>query len=1032
MKRTSIYWSFLIQILFFIGNGPIAAQSVQDLQTSFDASRSKGDIKAAVPFAEKIILVLEQQRITDTTIYIKKLLQLSRTYLNASRSEEAEKCSLKALAVARPNDPQYADALIEWSASIGSQGEYERADSIAQLAIDLRKILLGKDNIHYCGALLAAGAWQFQGGYTTKAINTLEECRSLWKKNNFDKPNLLVETLNYLGSCYYTVGKSTEAEMCFKEALAVRASFSGTNDNYFEDKIAFVEKSNLALILIDNGRYTEADEILSTIESNLFEEGLWEDVAYSDIYALKAKLLSAVNKNEEAIAAAKKGKAMVIKAFGPNNPYVFQYDNLMGMDLIQLGKPAEAIALYRASLDSMKVLGGENWVEYAGMTAVLPVCYINQHDYNKAIELYLESVAYYESLGEGYELDLKQMYFGLVEAYMYTKNYAESAKYLEKFKSILVPDNLMDRGARILQAKLAYFGKNYASVTPDVNNYVQTLTKQISAEIFLFDDQKRQSQAKDLQSVTNDLCAFIQADALQKKMPKLIEIAIDFQLFTKSILLTATQKIRADILNGNDQTQKQSYAKWINQKEELAYYYTFPKAELVDQNIDLAQLEARADSLEKVLARNNAAYNNTTKNLATNWQTIRLALRPGEAALEIVRYQGQLQQLSDEVHYAIFILSPELTEPVVLFIQNGEELEQVLLEKHLSACTSAQSTAPGIDLYNAVWKNIEPYVKNAKTIFVAADGCFHKINFASLRQPDNTYLADRYSFQPVFSLKDILKEPGTVVASRSAFLLGNPTFSSEKNTDANTASRSRAIEDTAVDTMDYAVYNPLGILRDLNATRGIELKSLPGSQKEVDDLSALLQRNGWQTTLYTGTMAREEEVKSLRSPRVMHLATHGYFLANERAGTAGLSRETVVRNPLLRSMLFFAGAQNTLDKKNLDQKDDGILTAYEVQNMNLDGTELVVLSACKTGQGKVQNGEGVYGLQRALRIAGAQNLLLSLWDVDDEVGRTFMQTFYEQWLGGKSKPEAFRYTQLAIKAKYPHPFYWAGFILIGN
>ena len=91
-----------------------------------------------------------------------------------------------------------------------------------------------------------------------------------------------------------------------------------------------------------------------------------------------------------------------------------------------------------------------------------------------------------------------------------------------------------------------------------------------------------------------------------------------------------------------------------------------------------------------------------------------------------------------------------------------------------------------------------------------------------------------------------------------------------------------------------------------------------------------------------------------------------------------------------------------------------------------------MLSACKTGQGKVQNGEGVYGLQRALRIAGAQSLLLSLWDVDDEVGRTFMQTFYEQWLSGKSKLEAFRYTQLAIKAKYPHPFYWAGFILIGK
>ena len=134
---------------------------------------------------------------------------------------------------------------------------------------------------------------------------------------------------------------------------------------------------------------------------------------------------------------------------------------------------------------------------------------------------------------------------------------------------------------------------------------------------------------------------------------------------------------------------------------------------------------------------------------------------------------------------------------------------------------------------------------------------------------------------------------------------------------------------------------------------------------------------------------------------------------------------------MLRSMVFFAGAQNTLNHQPVG-KEDGILTAYEAQNLQLEGTELVVLSACQTAQGKIQNGEGVYGLQRALRIAGAQAVLLSLWDVDDKVGREFMTIFYEKWLGGTGKADAFRAAQLAVKKKHPKPFYWAGFVLIGG
>jgi CHAT domain-containing protein len=1029
MKRTPIYWSFLLAILSFIGFfSPISAQSVQRLQTSFDSLRSAGNLKGAIPFAEKIVALLEQQGSMDKTVYTQKLVQLSKAYNHDFRREEAEIISLKALKINPQKDTLHANTLIEWCFAIGGQGQFERADSVAQVALMLNRQLLGENNLPYITALFAAAGMQMQGGRIQEATHSFEQCRYLWDKNKLEIQDIYLQILANLGSCYHASGKLSKAESYLRESIMLRKNHPKL------DQIAFLETGTLTNILINRGQYAEADQLIEELQEKMIKAGVFGDAQYSDIFLIKAQLLSFMNKPDEAVAMAKKGRLLIVKDFGPNNPSLYSYDTVIGTALVNAGKTKEAEKIFLAALDSMRILDGEGWVEFSTLKIGLANAYVVAKNYQAGIKVYLESIDYYEKSDDrGYDMVLKDMYLNLSEAYRFVHDYAESRKYLQKFESIAPPDQVSDKLAIYLNAELNFVEKNYSAVVPLLKNYSEDIKRQISDELFLFDDQKRQGQVEDLQFASEGLLILARADAVQKKLLGLNDLILDFELFKKSLLLTTTQKMRESILSGKDENLKQDYAAWIDQKEDLAYYYTQPQEVLLAENIEISRLEAQADSLEKAIARSNTKYYKTTNDLKLNWRAIHSALQPGQAALEIVRFQGQLQTTFDSTHYAIFILTPELPEPALVFIAAGDQLEQVVIEKHLSACSSPQAMVPGDDLYNAVWKQINPYVQNAKSIFVSADGCFHKINFATLRQADNSYLLDRYSFHPVFSLKDILTPPiRTQSLSRNAFLLGNPAFSPPNNSASNSSSRSRSATETVAHTKTYALDNPMDVLRDLRATRGIELSPLPGSQKEVDHLAALLQRNAWQVSLFTGADAKEEEVKSLRSPNVLHLATHGYFLANERAGTAGLSKETVVRNPLLRSMLFFAGAQNTLDKKTLNSKEDGILTAYEVINMNLDSTELVVLSACKTGQGKVQNGEGVYGLQRALRIAGAQSLLLSLWDVDDEVGRTFIQTFYEQWLSGKSKPEAFRYTQLAIKAKYPQPFYWAGFILIGE
>jgi CHAT domain-containing protein len=192
-----------------------------------------------------------------------------------------------------------------------------------------------------------------------------------------------------------------------------------------------------------------------------------------------------------------------------------------------------------------------------------------------------------------------------------------------------------------------------------------------------------------------------------------------------------------------------------------------------------------------------------------------------------------------------------------------------------------------------------------------------------------------------------------------------------------------------------------------------------------------------------GADATEGAVKEVRGPRILHLATHGFFLPDEPAPAAasdpgapaapgvsvpaagaGPGRE----NPLLRSGLALAGAN-----KLRSGDDDGILTAMEASGLDLWGTKLVVLSACETGVGTVTNGEGVYGLRRALVIAGAESLVTTLWQVDDLATRDLMTGYYRKLAAGKGRSAALHDTQLELAAqpKYAHPFYWASFLAAG-
>jgi len=185
----------------------------------------------------------------------------------------------------------------------------------------------------------------------------------------------------------------------------------------------------------------------------------------------------------------------------------------------------------------------------------------------------------------------------------------------------------------------------------------------------------------------------------------------------------------------------------------------------------------------------------------------------------------------------------------------------------------------------------------------------------------------------------------------------------------------------------------------------------------------------------SGAEALEETVKAVRGPRLLHLATHGFFLVDQRRGDE--ETQAGLEDPLLRSGVLLAGASRTLAGAPPSGLEDGVLTAYEAATLDLHGTELVTLSACETGLGDIRNGEGVFGLRRSFQVAGAQAVLMSLWAVPDRETQELMALFYDEWLAGHDKHDALRRAQGALRRmvqkRYGQdlPYYWGAFVLVG-
>jgi CHAT domain-containing protein len=371
-------------------------------------------------------------------------------------------------------------------------------------------------------------------------------------------------------------------------------------------------------------------------------------------------------------------------------------------------------------------------------------------------------------------------------------------------------------------------------------------------------------------------------------------------------------------------------------------------------------------------------------------------------------------------NYLFSIYSSSTPQPILI--------NSIIDLKEISGVTQNYEEENSL-LYDLLWKHLESFTNGIKRIYISSEGIYSQLNLSTFYNAKaNKFLFEKHEIVVFDNLRSFVaiktRKKNESFGSASS-LYGYPNYNSIEDfspININQLVSKRDLSKIWIDSLNRG---------------GIKVIDLPGTKVEVDQIAKTLQKNGWKVNSYIGVSASESNIKKEANPRILHIATHGYFFDDIPLDTTenrflGLDRNRVVEDPMLRSGLLLTGANRTLQGEE-SQGENGLLSAAEASLLDLRETELVVLSACETGKGVVKNSEGVYGLRKAFADAGAQNVIMSLWEVDDKVTQEFMTRFYEIWLNDKTTiREAFNRTQLEIKAKYPQPYYWGAFILVGE
>jgi antitoxin component YwqK of YwqJK toxin-antitoxin module/tetratricopeptide (TPR) repeat protein len=1061
--------ALLNDVLKAIGESPAVynlANQANAMSVLADIKGTLGKYNEAIQYNKKALLYFEENRSNDPLTLASILSGISTNYRRLEDYENAEKYLFKAIGVVEEFFGKEGATYLGYQSSLAryynSRELYSDAIKIFQNVLSGYEKLSGKNSSRYVQALRNLASCYFDQSEYQKAEPLYMQARDLALTVEGTSAYDYSDAVYKLADINFNLGKNTASEKFYLQYTAIEKQKYGVKHPDY----AFALKE-LATFYFYINRLSEAEPLMIEAAAIMGESAYGKNSKLYARYILSlAKILSARNKNKEA-------EELLLQAVAITgaNKTDFYYDYLNAVEGLadfyeKLGQYNSAEKLRKGVIILTETRTGKDF-SYAAKNLKLLELYYASGKYDNAISLGNDLLGYFENelardhyliLDTHNIMGLTELKFRNFEAAASHFNYCiemrdlngtqKSDAYATALNNLslttvakgdfVATENLLNKAAAIrTELGIKLNPRTYALITDNYAGLYQAWGKLDKAEKYWLDviqkllgytrenfyfmtDEEKSQFWNDTKEDFEYFNTFAILRAQQN--PAILGEMYNNQLATKAILLSASNKIKKRILSSGDTVMVNNYYHWVETRERLAQLYTSSDSELKNKKSQVDSLALLAKKIEKELniSSEDLTQDKGAQNKMTSWKEVQRALAPNEAAIEIIRFRHFDRYLRDSVIYAALVLTAETKlNPQLVVLANGKLLEGRAMKYYKNAITAKIEDKFS---YNYFWASIEPLVKNKTRIYLSLDGVYNQINLNTMAGADGKFLVESKNLTILSNTKDLLLLKGkrnSRYAATTASLFGYPKYFIGKD---------RMKEKITKQKRDF----DFATLDERDATG---IAELPGTQTEIAEVKNVLTSHQWQTNDYLDEGASEKALKSVDYPAVLHIATHGFFVDDQETSATfkvGAATDYAKQNPLLRSGLLLSGAANFIQNNVRLEEENGILTAYEAANLNLDNTELVVLSACETGKGEVQNGEGVYGLQRAFQTAGAQAIIMSLWKVDDEATQELMTAFYQNWMGGMVKAEAFRQAQLQLKKKYTNPYYWGAFVMMGN
>jgi tetratricopeptide (TPR) repeat protein/CHAT domain-containing protein len=1069
--------------------GPDNPDVATDLNNLAELYDDQGKYADAEPLFQRALHICEKARGPDDPDLATILDNLAWLYNDQRKYDEAEPLLERALRIREkalgPDDPGVATELGNLAKLYDHQTKYAAAGQLYQRALHIDEKALGPDDAVVSAALSNLGWLDREQGKYTEAELLYQRALSIDEKAlGPDRPDVATDLRN-LAVLHSDQGKYADAELLYRRALSIDEKALGPNHPSVAQTL-----NNLALLYDELGKYADAEPLYQRA-LNIDEKALGPDhpdVA-TDLGNL-ALLYNQQGKNADAEPLYQRALHIRENALGPNDPDVAKSLNNLGLLYDQQGKYNEAEPVLRRALGINEKALGPDHSDVAQTLNNLAELYNDEAKYSDAEPLYRRALRIDEKALGPNHVDVATILDNLAEVLQHQGKYAEAEPLLQRALSIrekaLGPDHpdvgtdlnnlalLYDEEGKSADAELLYqralsigekaLGPEHPTNATTLENLAELdygEGKYADAELHFqsaFGNLFQQFQYNFTYMTEKERLGFLDTvdysfpiyfsfvHRFRSKDPSLIGSMYNLLLWEKGFIVGSVADMRRQVESSGDTEALRLLSQLTEKHSLIANLLNTKTTDREGWRKQIDQARNEANDIEKALVARSSAFADKQRLDRATWQQIRDALGPEEAAVEFASFDFFDKKWTDKHCYVALIVTRETKdEPQYIVLGEDRHLigEALTRFRHFAQTRGltpeADATLPGKQAYELIWKPLESALAGRTRIYISPDGDINQIPIGIIPAPGGQLLMERYDLRLLSSTKDILRATSLPYAN-TALLVGNPAF--DLTEEQQRVALKKLDLPQPPEYLQPRALSPNTLSRD--AVGAAELPRLPGTGAEVNAIAKLMQTHEWKTSVYTEDMALKSVVEQASSPRVVHLATHGFFLPDQQNDPNRLIESAKSpagqEDPMLRSGLYFAGADRTLAGKLAPGGlDNGVLTAMEAGNLNLTGTELVVLSACNTGQGDVKNGEGVFGLRRALQESGAQAVLMSLWSVPDKETQELMESFYTKWLSGMEKHEALKQAQLEMRqqVKASHdgrdvPYYWGAFVLVGR